>query len=86
MTKILLVAVVAASRIGASTQLSNDSLWAVSPGGTLSVCENPSSQASLDTCFSGVPEADTSSSQMTSNGANVYHYDTDTVVSSISFD
>ena len=76
MTKILLVAVVAASRIGASTQLSNDSLWAVSPGGTLSVCENPSSQASLDTCFSGVPKAvDAYSSQMTSNGINVYYYD-----------
>ena len=75
--KILLSASVAVSRIGASTQQSNESLWAVSSGGTLSVCENPSSQMSLDTCFSGVPAYSSGdySSPMTANGNNVYHYD-----------
>ena len=73
--KILLAAVVAVSRIGASTQLEPDSLWAVSSGGTLSVCENPSSLTSLDTCFSGVPATGSNSfSSVTTNGKNVYHY------------
>ena len=75
MIKILLAAVVAVSRIGASTQLEPDSLWAVSSGGTLSVCENPSSLTSLDTCFSGVPATGSNSfSSVTTNGKNVYHY------------
>ena len=72
MIKILLAAVVAVSRIGASTQQDlPESLWAVSTGGTFSVCENPSSQASLDTCFSGDGG---SSSPMTTDGINVYRY------------
>ena len=81
--KILLAAVVAVSQINASTQQETESLWAVSSGGTLSVCEYPSSQMSLDTCFSGVPKFSDFDAPMATNGINVYYSNPDDGAGSI---